>query len=210
MVSDIFSTNVVVIMLGANDGKPNNWNLKDVPPADYRTLVVYCRQLPSKPSVWACVPVPVYGQSAFGIQPVVVNTETASLVRAVTAKTCAPVIDVQAALTNQAALVPDTVHPNAEGSVRIANTVQARLRLAPAIAPMGGTFGKSVTVRIISPAPTATLYYTLDGSPPTPQSPRYLGPLTLKTSAVLRVLAVTPDDPAGLPASAVFTVGHVK
>ena len=210
MVTDYFSPNVVVIMLGTNDGKPSNWRLKDEFAVDYRALIAYYRQLPSKPSVWVCAPVPVYGNGAFGIQPAVVNTEIAPLERAIAAETGAPVIDVQAALTNEAALVPDNIHPDAEGQVRIANTVYARLRQAPAIVPLSGTYAKSVTVTLSSPAPTATLYYTLDDTQPTPQSPRYTRPLTLTASAVLRVLAVTPDDPAGLPASAVFTIGRVK
>lgn len=207
-LTDTFQPNVVVIMLGTNDGKPNNWRLKDAFAADYRALIEHFAQLPSKPTVWACAPVPVFGQGAFGIQPAVVNDEIAPLIRRIAADTGTPLIDVQAALQGKAALVPDTIHPGADGLALIANAVHARLRLAPAISPMGGSFSKATRVAITSPVPNATLHYTLDGTRPTAQSPRYTGPLTLKTSAVLRVLAVTPDDPTGLPASAVFTIGR--
>ena len=121
--------NLVVLMLGTNDSKERNWAGKAAFAADYRALIEHFRQLPSKPQVWVCLPAPVYGKGAFGITDPVVKNEIIPLIRKVAEELQAPVIDVNAALSNHAELQPDTVHPNAAGYKLLAETI------AQAIAP---------------------------------------------------------------------------
>lgn len=61
----------------------------------------------------------------------------------------------------------------------------------PSVSLDSGTYTGTQTVTItVSVPPTATIYYTLDGSTPTPDSPVYTGPLTIDHSCVLSVYAV--------------------
>ncbi len=53
---------IVVIMLGTNDTKPQNWKFEAEFDADYRELVKSFQALKSKPKVFVCRPVPVPGK----------------------------------------------------------------------------------------------------------------------------------------------------
>jgi uncharacterized repeat protein (TIGR03806 family) len=59
----------------------------------------------------------------------------------------------------------------------------------PTITPPGGTFGGSVTVSLLPPDGTATLYYTLDGTLPNTSSLVYTKPFTLTQSATVEANA---------------------
>ncbi|MBP1648343.1 MAG: hypothetical protein H6Q30_1788, partial [Bacteroidetes bacterium] len=51
-------------------------------------------------------------------------------------------------------------------------------------------FRNTTTVELEGQTPDAVIHYTLDGSDPTPQSPRYAGPIPLDRSATVRAMAV--------------------
>jgi beta-xylosidase len=59
----------------------------------------------------------------------------------------------------------------------------------PEILPRGAVFNGSVTVPISSRTDPAIIRYTLDGSEPGPNSPRYTDPLVLTESAVVKAMA---------------------
>jgi uncharacterized repeat protein (TIGR03806 family) len=54
----------------------------------------------------------------------------------------------------------------------------------PVLAPDGGNFIGQVKVTVVPPDTNAVIYYTLDGSLPTTNSPRYAGPIELTNGAV--------------------------
>ena len=54
-----YKPDVVVIMLGTNDTKPQNWKFKDQFAADYKDLIEQFAKLPSKPRIFICRPDPV-------------------------------------------------------------------------------------------------------------------------------------------------------
>ena len=56
-----------------------------------------------------------------------------------------------------------------------------------------GFYADSVIVSLTNNEPGATLYYTLDGSEPSANSAVYTGPVTLKSTAVLKAMAISPD-----------------
>lgn len=57
-----------------------------------------------------------------------------------------------------------------------------------------GFYTDSVTVALTNNEPGATLYYTLDGTEPSASSDEYTGPITLKTTSVLKAMAVSTDS----------------
>ncbi len=77
------------------------------------------------------------------------------------------------------------------------------LYLAPArvtITPDASVFLGSQKVSLASDTPGATIYYTLDGSEPTPQSQRYSGPFELAETATIKASAWVGRTP-GYPIS---------
>jgi len=79
----------------------------------------------------------------------------------------------------------------------------------PVITPAGGSFQASVPVIVTDPNTNATVYYTLDGSLPTTNSPRYSGILTLFNHAALAASAFAPGYNNSVAVSALFLVQPV-
>ncbi|HTI68656.1 MAG TPA: chitobiase/beta-hexosaminidase C-terminal domain-containing protein [Candidatus Limnocylindria bacterium] len=78
--------------------------------------------------------------------------------------------------------------------------------LPPEVTPPGGTFLGSVSITVTPTDEKQAVYYTLDGSLPTVDSPQYNGPILLSTNATLRVKAFATGsiDSASAPYS--FTI----
>jgi lysophospholipase L1-like esterase len=122
-----FNPHVVVIKLGSNDTKPQNWKHADDYAGDYKALIESFQKLETKPKVYLCTPVPAY-PAAFGITDEVLKTGVKPKVEALGKEPKLPVIDLYAALSDKPKLFPDKVHPNAEGAKLIAETVHAAIK----------------------------------------------------------------------------------
>ena len=110
---------IVVIMLGTNDTKPQNWKFEAEFDADYRELVKSFQALKSKPKVFVCRPVPVPGTGNYGINEENIQKEIPR-VDALAKELGCGVIDMHAALEKFPELLPDRVHPNTAGAGEMA------------------------------------------------------------------------------------------
>lgn len=121
-----FQPDVVILKLGTNDTKPQNWKGKEAFRKDFRDLLEHFRDLKSKPKLWVCQPVPVYGDQ-WGI-----NAQTLDTVLEGVEEACddrkVPVIDLFDALTGHPEMFPDKIHPNAKGAALMARTVYQAIR----------------------------------------------------------------------------------
>jgi acyl-CoA thioesterase-1 len=129
-----FGPDIVIIKLGTNDTKPQNWKHKDEFAADAKALVEEFAALPSKPKIYLCHPVPAFPGN-FGIRDEVIKNEVNPQVDQVVMETKATVIDLYAALADQAKLFPDKVHPNAEGAGMMAGVIYKVLTGKEAVKP---------------------------------------------------------------------------
>ncbi|MDC0497388.1 GDSL-type esterase/lipase family protein [bacterium] len=118
-----FNPDIVVIKLGSNDSKPDNWRHKDNFVDDYVALIESFRALPSKPVVYICKPVPAFPPGNSKITDPIVRGEVIPLIQEVAEKAKVEVIDLYVALSDRADLFPDKVHPNAKGAGVIAQTI---------------------------------------------------------------------------------------
>jgi len=92
-----FKPDVVVIMLGTNDSKPQNWSHEAEFVGNYRELVTSFLQLPSHPRVFVCRPCPVPEPGNWGINETVVREQIRRLDE-LARELKLPVIDMHAAL----------------------------------------------------------------------------------------------------------------
>jgi len=113
---------LVVIKLGTNDSKPQNWQYKDDFVADYGAMIDAFRALPSHPQVWICKPVPAFAVN-FTIRPEVIHDEILPRIDEISQKKGVPVIDLYTALLDSGNLFPDAIHPNVEGAGLMAKTI---------------------------------------------------------------------------------------
>ncbi len=117
-----FTPDVVVIILGTNDTKPQNWAHKDTFTADYQDLIGKFAVLASKPRIFICYAPYIAGNGNFGINEANTQAEF-TMIDAAAKATKSTVIDVHASLVGKDALIPDKVHPNTEGAGAIAAAV---------------------------------------------------------------------------------------
>lgn len=113
---------VVIIKLGTNDSKPQNWKYKDEFAGDYAAFIQSFRQLPSKPLVYVCFPVPVM-EDKWGITDSIVKNEVTPIVRAVAKKAHVKTIDLYAPFVGRGGLFYDGIHPNADGCRLMGETI---------------------------------------------------------------------------------------
>ena len=110
---------IVIIMLGTNDTKPQNWKFEAEFDADYRELVKSFQSLKSQPKVFVCRPVPVPGKGNYGINEENIQKEIPR-VDALAKELGCGVIDMHAALEKFPEMLPDRVHPNTAGAGEMA------------------------------------------------------------------------------------------
>ena len=63
-----YPPDIVIIKLGTNDSKPQNWQHGTEFAADLAALIDAFRALPGAPAVWVCRPVPAF-PGGYGIRP---------------------------------------------------------------------------------------------------------------------------------------------
>jgi lysophospholipase L1-like esterase len=121
-----FNPHVVVIKLGTNDTKPQNWKHAGDYTADYEAMIDHFAALPAKPKIWLCSPAPVY-QTRWGINEKSVVEDVIPRVRTLAKRKGLPVIDLYAALSGKPEMFPDKIHPNAAGAKVMAEAVEAAI-----------------------------------------------------------------------------------
>ena len=106
----VYKPNVIIIKLGTNDTKPQNWNA-DKYEEDYQAMIDTFKTISSKPRICLCLPVPVF-KTKWGINDSTVLHGVIPIVERLAQKNKLTVIDLYHGLGNQGANFPDSIHPN--------------------------------------------------------------------------------------------------
>lgn len=123
-----YGADLVVLMLGTNDAKTDNWENSQTFLSDYRTLVETYRELETEPEMILMTPPAVFaaeetGDSSFGIQSDAVR-QIADAVKGYGEEEGFAVIDLYALTENHPEWFrEDGIHPNVEGARQIAAAV---------------------------------------------------------------------------------------
>jgi len=130
-----FYADIVIIQLGTNDSKPQNWRYGTNFVADYEELIASYATLSNSPTVYVCTPCPVYASGAYDIRPGVIATNIVPLVQDISQRHALPLIDLQTRLAAHSEWFPDTVHPNSRGMAVMAAIMFSGLRPASVTNP---------------------------------------------------------------------------
>ena len=122
-----FKPKIVIIKLGTNDTKPQNWIKAGKEfEGDLRAMIAHFQQLASKPMIYLCLPVPVY-QSRWGINEKTIKGGVIPVIKIIAKEKRLPVVDLYKALSNKPEMFPDKIHPNAAGAKVMAKTIKAAI-----------------------------------------------------------------------------------
>lgn len=127
---------VVILMLGTNDTKPQNWKHERDFAADYEELVKSFQALESKPRIYVCRPCPVPEPGNFGINGKNLKAWIKRIDK-LAKEMDLGVIDMHEALEDKPELLPDRVHPNTAGAGVMAATAYEALTGKEAAEPAG-------------------------------------------------------------------------
>ena len=110
-----FMPDVVIIKLGTNDTKPQNWQHKRQFAGNYLEMINIFRAVNKDVHIWLCLPVPAFPER-WGIRDSVIKDELVPIIQQLATQEDLPTIDLYKALHGRADLFPDKIHPNTEGA----------------------------------------------------------------------------------------------
>ncbi len=123
-----FNPDIVIIALGTNDSKTHIWSKhQDQFVTDYVAMIRSFQALPSRPRILACLPPPTF-PGDWGITQAVIRDKVIPAIREAARQTGIELIDLNTPLLACDGLFPDTVHPNRQGALRIAELVAVAIR----------------------------------------------------------------------------------
>jgi len=123
-----FNPHVVIIMLGTNDSKPNNWTTVIDYIRDYEHMIEHYRSLLTKPNIYLLTPPTAFiledeEDVAFGVSNEHIQKMRSAIKHIGNVKSL-PVIDINEVTAPYPECFPiDGVHTNADGANLIATTV---------------------------------------------------------------------------------------
>lgn len=127
-----WAPDIVIIKLGTNDTKPQNWKYKKEFVKDYVDLINSFKNLPSKPTVLICNPIPVF-EDKWGINKEVMDNEVIPAMKDIAEKAEVRIIDVYQPFLEKADLTYDGIHPNDEGAGFLATEIYKALKASKTV-----------------------------------------------------------------------------
>lgn len=122
----VYKPDIIVIKLGTNDTKPQNWHA-DTYEQDYQALIDTFKTISSKPKIYLCLPVPVF-KTRWGINDSTVVNGVIPIVEKLAQKNNLTVIDLYHGMSNQGINFPDNIHPNEKAAKAMAGIIANTLK----------------------------------------------------------------------------------
>jgi len=159
----------VIIMLGTNDSKPNNWNGGDAGTRaaqfaiDLAALVDHFATMPTQPVVYLALPLDALA-NPYTISGAVIHDQIIPIINQVAADKGLPTIDLNTPTMGQTSYFTDGVHPNDGGYTVVAGAMRDGLMRVPTVALTSPTEGAML------PAGNVALAADASGGPTVPIS----------------------------------------
>lgn len=117
---------IVIIMMGTNDSKPQNWDAAQFE-KDYAEMVDQYANAKSQPDIYLMLPPDSYREEKEGdetaIDSTIIGGELQEIIKRIAEEYDAGVIDLNTPTDGKAELFADGVHPTAEGNELIAGII---------------------------------------------------------------------------------------
>lgn len=118
-----FKPDVAIIKLGTNDSKTFNWSkYKKEYKKNYYAFIDTLRSVNPNINIWLCLPVPVL-EEKYSIDKKTVEGTITRKIKRVSKKKNTGLINLYSIFENKPHLLPDKIHPNADGAQLIAEEV---------------------------------------------------------------------------------------
>lgn len=111
-----FNPDIIIMKLGTNDSKPQNWQYAGEFEKDYSDMVLAFKGLDSKPRILLALPVPVFAAEKWGIRDSIVRDAIIPIIKSVSKSAKCQYIDLYTPLLPYGYAFPDDVHPNSIGA----------------------------------------------------------------------------------------------
>lgn len=123
-----FEPDVVIIKLGTNDSKPENWRYGAEFEKDLRQMIAALRANKRKPQIYLCTPIPAF-KPTWNISDSVIVSRIIPIQRKV-AKDCKlKLIDLHTLFAQDGdKMLSDGIHPDAKGARRMAELIAEELK----------------------------------------------------------------------------------
>jgi len=125
---DVFAyqPNIIIIQLGTNDTKTNNWDSTSFA-NDYQALIDTFKTIPTKPKIYVCLPVPVF-KSKWTINDSTLTKWEIPIIKNLAKKNNLPVMDLHSQMSGYGKYFFDGIHPNVEGAKIMAGVIARDLK----------------------------------------------------------------------------------
>ena len=145
----------VVIQLGTNDSKAQNWAQKAAFLGDCEALVRHYQQAPGHPRVWLSTVPPASPTACCEIDGAVISNQIVPLLEKCAADTGAAEIDVFKVFTSKMDTLLDGVHPNDQGAAILAKAVYDAISRTPSVTLTATPDASSSARLTLTASPTA-------------------------------------------------------
>ena len=143
--SQEFQPDIVLIKLGTNDTKPQNWKYKEEFMSDYQSLIDTYQALGSHPRVILLTPLRCYLPEGSSISSKLITNEVLPMVKELAWKNNIEIINLFNLFGDnpEVHIMPDKLHPSSVGAGMMAKKIYNYLALTPAskVKPIEKTLG---------------------------------------------------------------------
>ena len=117
----VYKPDVIIIQLGTNDTKTQNWDSKSFA-EDYQTLIDTFKTIPGKPKIYVCLPVPVF-QSKWTINDSTLTKCEIPIIKKIAKENDLAVMDLHGQMGGHGEYFFDGIHPNEKGAKLMAEII---------------------------------------------------------------------------------------
>ena len=118
-----FAPQIVILKLGTNDSKPQNWKSADLFINDVEALIQEFEQLPSHPKIYLALPAKAFNH-AWNIDDKIISKQEIPALKKLAKQHQWTLIDLHKPTSKLSTLFPDGIHPNVEGAGVIARIIK--------------------------------------------------------------------------------------
>jgi len=122
----VFQPEIIVVMLGTNDSKTQNWNAESFE-HDYQTMIDTFRSIKTNPEILLCSPPPAYN-SAWNISDSTIRAGVIPIVQRLAQKNSLEIVNVYNNMSDMSNNFPDGIHPNEKGASILAGIIAEGIR----------------------------------------------------------------------------------